>query len=73
MADKTSEIKNRPKKLKYEQKFITEYKVEFGWIVYSVVGDTLAFCTLCRSDVKHRTRGSRRSSEAQFNSMACNS
>jgi hypothetical protein len=46
MADETSEIKNRPKKRKYEQKFKTEYKAEFHWIAKSVVGDTLNALTV---------------------------
>jgi hypothetical protein len=41
----------RKKKRKYEEKFKTEYKADFRWIAKSVVGDTLAFCTLCRCDV----------------------
>lgn len=51
MADNKIEVKIRSKKRKYEQKFKTEYKVEFRWIAKSVVGDTLAFCTLSRCDV----------------------
>ena len=41
----------RKKRVKYEQKYKSEYRDEFKCINKSSVGDTFAFCNLCRCDV----------------------
>jgi len=41
----------RKKRVKYEQKYKSEYRDEFKCINKSLVGNTFAFCNLCRCDV----------------------
>jgi len=39
------------KRVKYDQKYKLEYRDEFRCMCKSTLGDTFAFCNLCRCDV----------------------
>ena len=62
----------RKKRVKYEQKYKSEYRDEFKCINKSSVGDTFAFCNLCRfTSHRSRSRRSWRSEKTLLDAKAC--
>ena len=48
--DSDSEAQPKAKKLKVLQKYLAEYEVKYPIVRKSNVGNTYAYCSICRSD-----------------------